>query len=211
MKNILYSLLTCSLISGLFSCTKLDIAPDDFISPDQYFRTEAQLNASLNAIYELLGRGPTYRNDGQSLFSVFNCNDEAFQINNAATDNPQNYSYGSTLTGVNNLWVAMYEGIERANILLSKMDLATEITPESKNDVIGQAKFLRAYYYFLLVSNFGDVPLRTEPTASVEDTKYKRAPAGEVYDFISKKWRRLRRLYILSPATTITAGLPSPP
>lgn len=195
MKKILYACLLSVTMAGSFSCSKnLDIAPDDFISPAQYFKTEAQLNASLNAIYELLGRGPTYRNDGQSLFSVFNCNDEMFQINNAATDNPQNYSYGSALAGINNLWVAMYEGIERANILLSRVDEAEGVSEEVINNVIGQGKFLRAYYYFLLVSNFGDVPLKTLPTASVLDVKYSRTPSAQVYDFIIKEMEEAEAL-----------------
>jgi hypothetical protein len=188
MKKIMYACLAFAMLSSSFSCKKnLEIAPDDFMSPEQYFKTEAHLNAALNAIYELLGRGPTYRNDGQSLFNVFNCNDEMFAISSSTTDNPQNYSYGSSLAGVNNLWVAMYEGIERASILLEKIDQAENITPVSRENIRGQAKFLRAYYYFFLVSNFGDVPLKTKPTASVLDIKYARTPASEVYDFIIKE------------------------
>lgn len=188
MKRKLYiSLLLLLLIPGL-SCKKaLDIVPTDFIATQYFYNNEAQLDNALTAIYELLGRGPTYRNDGVSLFNSLNCTDEMFQINTAVSDNPANYSYASSLAGINNLWVAMYEGIQRANLLLANIDKATVATEAARNNIKGQTKFLRAYYYFLLVSNFGDVPLKTLPTASVLDVNYSRTPAAEVYDFIIKE------------------------
>jgi hypothetical protein len=188
MKKIFYSGMMFLLLIPAVSCKKaLNTVPTDFIATQYFYNTEAQLDNALTAIYELLGRGPTYRNDGVSLFNAFNCTDEMYMINTAVSDNPANYSYSSSLAGINNLWVAMYEGIQRANLLLANIDKATVSSEAARNNIKGQAKFLRAYYYFLLVSNFGDVPLKTLPTASVLDVNYTRTPAAQVYDFIIKE------------------------
>ncbi|RYF97640.1 MAG: RagB/SusD family nutrient uptake outer membrane protein, partial [Chitinophagaceae bacterium] len=75
-----------------------------------------------------------------------------------------NFTYTSTNGGPNGLWKYNYEGIKRLNIaieLLTKSDIEaiTGITTARKNQLLGEAYFLRSYYYFSLVTNFGGVPL----------------------------------------------------
>src|SRR5690606_26166267 len=55
---------------------------------------------------------------------------------------------------------------------------------ESRAVIKGETLFLRAYYYFLLVSYWGDVPLLLEPTSSVAQTDNPRTPSKEVYEQI---------------------------
>src|SRR5690606_29983150 len=82
-------------------------------------------------------------------------------------------------------WRKLYEGVDRANALLSNIDKPD--MDESRREVIrGEALFLRAYYYFLLVSNFGDVPLKLAVSTSPTETDYSRTPAKEVYAQIVK-------------------------
>jgi hypothetical protein len=79
-------------------------------------------------------------------------------------DDINNYTFTSTNGGPNGLWKYNYEGIKRTNIaigFLTKSDIeaVTGISIERKNQLLGEAYFLRSYYYFSLVTNFGDVPL----------------------------------------------------
>lgn len=79
-------------------------------------------------------------------------------------DDINNYTFTSTNGGPNGLWKYDYEGIKRANIaigFLTKPDIETitGISTARKNQLLGEAYFLRSYYYFSLVTNFGDVPL----------------------------------------------------
>src|SRR5690606_37766791 len=78
------------------------------------------------------------------------------------------------------------EGIERANFFLSKVP-DTQMDEEEKTAAIGEAKFLRAYYYFILVTNWGYVPLKTTPTTSVTEVDIERTAQREVYDFITRE------------------------
>jgi len=79
-------------------------------------------------------------------------------------DDVNNYTFTSTNGGPNGLWKYDYEGIKRTNIaigFLTKPDIETitGISTARKNQLLGEAYFLRSYYYFSLVTNFGDVPL----------------------------------------------------
>jgi hypothetical protein len=89
-------------------------------------------------------------------------------------DEINNFSFTSTNGGPNGLWKYDYEGIKRLNIaieLLTKSDIEaiTGITSARKNQLLGEAYFLRSYYYFSLVTNFGDVPLILAPVKTYQE------------------------------------------
>ncbi|EIA07827.1 RagB/SusD family nutrient uptake outer membrane protein [Flavobacterium frigoris] len=79
-------------------------------------------------------------------------------------DDINNFTFTSTNGGPNGLWKYDYEGIKRTNIAIGfltnpDIETITGISPARKNQLLGEAYFLRAHYYFSLVTNFGDVPL----------------------------------------------------
>jgi len=89
-------------------------------------------------------------------------------------DDVNNFTFTSTNGGPNGLWKYDYEGIKRLNIaieLLTKPDIETitGITTARKNQLLGEAYFLRSYYYFSLVTNFGDVPLILKPVSTYQE------------------------------------------
>lgn len=89
-------------------------------------------------------------------------------------DEINNFTFTSTNGGPNGLWKYDYEGIKRINlaiVFLTKDDLETitGITAERKNQLLGEAYFLRSYYYFSLVTNFGDVPLIVAPVKTYQE------------------------------------------
>lgn len=89
-------------------------------------------------------------------------------------DDLNNFTFTSTNGGPNGLWKYNYEGIKRINIamdILTNPDIEeiTGITPERKNQLLGEAYFIRSYYYFSLVTNFGDVPLILRPVKTYQE------------------------------------------
>ena len=174
-------LVAAAVISG--SCTKLDTKPQDFAAPQYYFNTEEDINRALNGTYNVLNERLVYSGANGTLNTAFNASDEMFWTNATATSNPAIYNYTSTDALPNNIWAAAYRGIERANLVLANADKPA--MDEAKRTIIkGEAKFLRAYFHFIVVQNFGDAPLRDAPTASLKDVFNKRIPAKEVYEFI---------------------------
>lgn len=80
-----------------------------------------------------------------------------------------------------NPWPQCYKGIRKANIVLQNINKNTELTTMEKNDFMGRAYFLRAYFYFYLVRMYGpvvilpDIPFETDEdvsAASIERSTY---------------------------------------
>src|SRR5690606_25490492 len=63
---------------------------------------------------------------------------------------------------LNSFWNSHYRGISNANVALAKIP-NIEMDEARKNQLLGEARFLRAYYYFNLVRIFGAIPLIIEP------------------------------------------------
>ena len=202
MKRIAYFLLMV-FSTGLCSCEKfLDTTPTDFITPDNYYTTEAQMQTALNGVYDILSDDRVY---GSYLtYWLTSSTDETYQ-NSANANNTVLYRYGSDDTYVTNFWMALYEGIERANLLLANIN-KPEMNKTKRSVIKGEALFLRSYYYFLLVSNYGDVPLRLEPIYSVTDVDMPGTPAKVVYEQIIKDMTEAQQLLETQTATSLGYG-----
>ena len=91
-------------------------------------------------------------------------------------------------TWLKNHYYALYLPIYRANELLDAIDTVTFANPSTKAQYIAEMKFVRAFMYFQLVREFGDVPLSTAALTSPgqANTLTVRAPRKQVYDQIIK-------------------------
>jgi len=183
MKNYIIFLLATISICCTSCETFLDTKPQDFLTPNQYYTTEDQLNTALVGVYDIVGQESVY---GSAIFSVFGaCTDEGFYARNTLTSGVSVYNFDYSNNDVRNLWAKLYDGIERANILIEHINVPT-MDSTKRSNILGQALFLRAYYHFMLVSNFGDVPLKIMSTSSVNNTAIPRTPMKEVYAQILK-------------------------
>ena len=89
-------------------------------------------------------------------------------------DDVDNFVFTSANAAFNGQWTYDYEGISRSNLAMSYLTNDTlinglSIDPAVKNRMLGEVYFLRAYYYFDLVTNFGDVPLLLKPLENFND------------------------------------------
>ena len=181
MKLLNYILLI--LLLGTVSCKKfLDTKPEYQISPVTYFQTEAQLQSALAAVYDVLGE-PLAMYNREYITRMNNEADEGYNKN--VVTGPQVYNYTSADAQNKAFWVALYSGISRANYLLANVNNNESISAAVRDQVRGEALFLRAYYYFLLVQTYGGVPLRLTPTASANETDVPRSSVKEVYERIT--------------------------
>ena len=165
----------------LGSCEKLlNTQPQDFVTPDNYYGTEAELEAALTGIYDNLRSTNLYGNRMMGAYGLEA--DEGYFWRTSPDTGPKVYNFSSSDFDVNVFWRNLYIGISRANMLLANMNKNPDISIETRNRIRGEALFLRAYYYFLLVQAFGDVPLILEPVESPHDTNVPRTPIVEVYN-----------------------------
>lgn len=202
MKKILFILLT-GMLSILSSCEKfLETTPQDFVSPVNYYETKTQLNAALNAVYDPLGNASLY---GDRMLGRMGLDaDESYRASTSELTGISVYDVSVSDVFVLGFWRQCYEGINRANLLLENIGKATDIADVDRNAIEGEALFLRAYYHFMLVSNFGDVPLILASLPNAENTSVARTPAKEVYNKIIADMTRAEGL--VKPITTIGFG-----
>ena len=106
---------------------------------------------------------------------------------------------------LNTRWTSLYKGVSRANIVLNRIDGVKFSDPALKNRIIGEAKFLRAYFYFSLVRTFGSVPLIQKELSSPEETYiYKREELTNIYKLIQQDFTDA---YALLPSSYTTLDI----
>ena len=91
----------------------------------------------------------------------------------------------------NQAWTMCYKGIYQASIFINNIDMNTEMTDKERLDYKGQARFVRAYYYWLLLRRYGPVPIvpneGIDYTQSYEQIAIPRNSYEEVVDYISNE------------------------
>jgi hypothetical protein len=184
MKKIYY-LLALTLTINLSACTEfLSTTPTDFLAPANYYQSEAELEAAMAGVYNILSHNGLYRG-GIVYLNGFEA-DEAYINRSTLINYPFTYDYTATNATIETFWVGCYSGISRANLLLKNIDNNQEIKMEVRDKIRGQVLFLRGFYHFLLVQSFGGVPVLTEPTSSVDAVEVPRNSVKEVYEQVLK-------------------------
>lgn len=182
-KNTLRYLALFLVAMNITSCNRfLETTPEDIITPVNSYDTESRLNDALVGVYTVLTQARMYQDGVWNRLGA--ATDESYTtlIGQARVETN---AYNSNDNTVRDFYSNLYLGIERANLLLENIDKPA--IAQSKKDLVkGQALFLRGYYYFLLASVFGDVPLKTASTKSANDAVIPRTPLKEVYAQILK-------------------------
>ncbi len=184
MKRILYFLILLLPVS----CVSLELAPEDFNVPKYYYNTEEEINMALTGVYDALGQQFLFTGTNKALSCSFEYADEMFLATKNPADSPIICRYKPSDDFSNNVWSQFYKGVERANILLANLH-KPEMSDDARKLVEAQARFLRAFFYFQLVQNFGDIPLKTTPTSSPEGVYVKKTDARDVYKFVYDEMR----------------------
>lgn len=167
MKNI-YKLGSLILLGAACSaCTFLDTEPQ-IIPSDGCYTNETRLKYGLAGVYGALNSEELY--GSYYSLQIANADDLCYfnNYNNGET-RPDRYNHSAGTSVIYETWLKLYEGIKNANEYLDEAGKA-EIDPgELSTDLksyLAEARFLRAFYHFLLAQAWGDVPLRSEAATS---------------------------------------------
>ena len=182
MNRRLLAPLAALCVGGAAGCVDLTETPITQIT-SAYYATPAGFEAAVNAMYTPMR---TFWPDQRgATFTVFGTDEYT-----KGADGSYKYfnDYTAQLNAdvdyIRDTWFDFYKGINTANTVIAAA--ATANLPDAtKNTRVGEAKFLRALYYFTLVRTFGDIPLYTEPTPGVT-TETTRQPVAAVYAQIIK-------------------------
>jgi hypothetical protein len=179
---------------GLSSCKKyLDYQSPAKLNIDQTFSDVNYTNSQIIGIYTELAGSNAY---GNQLSIYWHLGTDEFVYKAASSfDGGADYAIGNygatpTHTGLYNVWVQMYNGVERANIACKYIPLSSLYTggnPTQKalmQRYYGEALTLRAQFYYELIRNWGDVPATFVPAADLPTQFIKNSNRDSTYDHI---------------------------
>ena len=187
-----YLILIASTALLLSSCTKwlTEEQPDVTKLEDFYTSADAAIQ-NATACYV-----PLQWEYGETYFSEWFIgdimSDDALKGGGSLNDMADAYDLEFWRTQIDNslvrsFWKANYLGIARCNLALTyipNMTPDTTLTISLRNRLVGEVRFLRAYYYFRLVRSFGGVPLVDHVIAGDNEWNIPRATAADIYQFI---------------------------
>ena len=167
IKSILKLGTLALLTAALPACSFLDTDPQ-IIPDDGYYNSEQKLIYGLAGVYGVLNSEAIYGN--YYSLQIANADDLCYFNNyNNSESRPDRYNHSAGTAAIYDTWSKLYEGIKNANRYIEAVE-KTEIDPGKLSVDIGlyiaEARFLRAYYHFLLAQAWGDMPLRVKATTS---------------------------------------------
>ncbi|RZK41094.1 MAG: RagB/SusD family nutrient uptake outer membrane protein [Pedobacter sp.] len=169
------------------SCKKeeLTIAPISTGTTETFYLTETDFIQGSNAIYNSLR---TYPDRLINLSETRSDNLYAASVLITQPYDPIN-AFRTDVVSSNYIlaaWNENFNGIFRANMFMEQLDLKGDIITNAtlKNRLRGEARFLRAFFYFDLVRYFGKVPVTTKPVSPLQAEALGRSPVAEVYGLI---------------------------
>ncbi|HWV75607.1 MAG TPA: RagB/SusD family nutrient uptake outer membrane protein [Pseudosphingobacterium sp.] len=166
------------LLGGILTggCEKaLEEDAKTFIAPDNFFTNGEQCTQAVNGIY-----GSLHAIYGAPEFwRIVDLGTDLSYTEDANNLVPQEYTFGSGNTGTGGVWSTAYTAIKNANMVVARVSQAP-IDEQLRGRLVGEAKFLRALYYFILTNFWGDVPLWTDELDVNAISQLARTPLTEV-------------------------------
>lgn len=182
MKNLLYITLGILVFIAPGCSDFLDEVPQGRYTSNEFWKTEAHAELALVGVYQ----AATFTASTNALW-VFGdvASDDAI----AGGGNPADwadvkfidqFTYLNSNPYLDVHWGYYYDGVARANNLLYYVP-NIDMDEEYKAEILAEARFLRAYFYFNLVNVYGEIPLRLNPLLDQDDIYISKTSVANVY------------------------------
>ena len=201
-KYILSTILMASAM--MVSCTDLNEKLYDKVSMDDYGKNESEISTIVGGAYATLrgygsntpeGNNVNWYPTCEYVFFTSECSSDEACIPTRGTDwydggryqQLQYHTWDADNTGVLSLWRYNFTGVSKVNGIIYQVE-KSELSTDLKKKVEAELRGLRAYYYYNLIDNFGNVPISTDFTTQVLP---KNSPRAEVFNFIEKELKEV--------------------
>lgn len=173
------------LLAFLMACSAQDLEKlnPNQVTPDTFYKNPEELTAAVNAIYAIVQSNSLV---AREYWFLHDLRSDDVASGGGQLETPRNqllngvHDAGNSVSGA--VWTTLYRAIHRSNALLENIDDA--VAPDAtKRRISGEAKFLRAWSYFELVTLWGGVPIYTQVATSAAGTAA-RSTVDEVYSLI---------------------------
>lgn len=158
------ALLLVPALTLIQACTNLTEVPKDALTPDNAFKTDQEIVAGVASVYAGL-RGTLW-----GYYNLSELTTDELEVPTRGNDWYDNGRWleihrqewtpnsGSALDDMNGTWNTLFSGVAKANLMI---DVMNKSTSTSKDVTIAELRTLRAWYYYMLMDFFGNVPLVT--------------------------------------------------
>lgn len=177
-------------ISASFGCKKsfLEITPNHYTTEGNFYKTKDDFIQATNAVYGDMQRFASSAHvlqEGRSDNTTYdNYLDQGQLGGNVQAGFMDQFIESSNASVVSGPWNQIYGAIKDVNVPLSFIEEAV-IDPDLGARLKGELRFFRAYFHFMAVQYWGEVPLLLEPVKTAEQAfAIKRSPVAEVYQAI---------------------------
>jgi len=185
MKKSKYILVAIAFLA-MASCSDdfIEVENKELLTEDSFWQTEDHAMQALTATY-----GAMHSATGskwaffEEMYTAMAYRADDITNNTAETYSRSLASFTNTTeeSGPFNIWRAAYAGIGRANQILQQLPNMEALSQETKDVIMAEAQFLRAYYYFWLVTGFENVPLVTTFEVDPEKLFPNQASPAEIW------------------------------
>ncbi|HJT75523.1 MAG TPA: RagB/SusD family nutrient uptake outer membrane protein [Chitinophaga sp.] len=188
--TVLWCSLVIWLLAGTFACNNyLDVKPQGQLNEEAAASDPATAQKLVVGVYNTMWEGNMHGFPFVVMTNV--ASDDADKGSNATDDLPNsgridNLDMDASINHINSIWSGYYLGISRANQAIQVLGGST-LEETLKNQLLGEVRFLRAYFYFNLVRFFGGVPKIDKvisPQEAASATYQTKATKDAIYQFI---------------------------
>jgi hypothetical protein len=159
----LYFFLSILMMTSYSSCRKLIEVETPYtqLSSENVFNDNATVIGAITSIYTNLSANGLGGNGLTSVSLLAGLSSDELVLHKSINDNKLLAYYTNQLTSITDLgiWTDAYPTIYTINAALEGLNNAKNLSPEVKQQLTGEAKFLRGFHYFYLVNLYGEVPL----------------------------------------------------
>jgi len=193
MKKIIYIALIA--LAGIVSSCEdmLDVKSPDQIESKNYWRDKNDVEAAVASAYSMLECANEFYSFAEVRWTVEAYREDLFTLGSDAVNYQNwtelyNFTYTNSNTQFSKYWSANYMGINRANQIIANLPKvpSDKISDTDREQLMSEAKFLRAYYHFKLLLNWEKIIIRDKEIVKEEDLHKALSSREETWNFIIK-------------------------
>lgn len=171
-------------------------SPKDQIPSELAFFDNKTATASVTGIYSRMNQmNYQFANVLSMILPAMAADEFVYAVASPPYDEFKNNQVLSSNSNVNTLWSQAYSYIAQANLSIQALESESNLDEDVKNQLIGEARFIRAFNYFYLTNYFGEVPLVTG-TDVMQNNSLPRSTQEDVYALIIEDLKEAKeRLY----------------
>lgn len=192
----------CAAMAAV-SCDFLETKVESNITTNNFFKNTSDFDMALTGVYYTF---TSVEWDAQHRYGNYFTGfmywgrigtDEAFvSSGNNGEELIGNYTYTPENLFVEKVWFMQYLGIQRANVVIDRLNSYTgdQVSDSDRARILGEAHFLRAWFYFQLARYYGEVPLVLNETTDISKLNTAKAPLADVYAQVIKDYEQAEEL-----------------